>query len=87
MVRSLPLGADAARGTARWDGAAGRAAGSRRVRPARRHAFCPAPCLAPRSPRPRSRLEMVIAESGGKQGPHLDVDEANPEGVYFTAHK
>jgi hypothetical protein len=30
---------------------------------------------------------MVIAESGGKEGPHLDADEANPEGVYFTAYK
>lgn len=33
------------------------------------------------------RLEMVIAESGGKDGPHLDADEENPEGVYFTMHK
>jgi hypothetical protein len=30
---------------------------------------------------------MVIAESGGKEGPHLDVDEQNPQGVYFTSHK
>jgi len=34
-----------------------------------------------------TRLEMVIAESGSKDGPHLDADEEHPEGVYFTMHK
>jgi hypothetical protein len=33
------------------------------------------------------RLEMIISETSNKEGPHLDVDEHNPEGVYFTAHK
>jgi hypothetical protein len=33
------------------------------------------------------RLEMIIAETSNKEGPHLDVSEQNPEGVYFTSHK
>ena len=35
----------------------------------------------------KHRLEMVIAESGGRQAPRLDADEEHPDGVYFTAHK
>lgn len=30
---------------------------------------------------------MIIAETSNKEGPHLDVSEQNPEGVYFTSHK
>lgn len=33
------------------------------------------------------RLEMIIAETSNKEGPHLDVSEQNPEGVYFTSYK
>jgi hypothetical protein len=33
------------------------------------------------------RLERIIAETSNKEGPHLDVSENNPEGVYFTSHK
>lgn len=33
------------------------------------------------------RLEMIIAETSNKEGPHLDVSEQHPEGVYFTSYK
>lgn len=37
------------------------------------------------------RLEHIIKETssagGGGDGPHLAGDAANPEGLYFTAHK
>jgi hypothetical protein len=34
-----------------------------------------------------NRLEVIISETSSKEGPHLDVNEQNPEGVYFTSHK
>jgi hypothetical protein len=42
-------------------------------------------------PPPFLRLEHIIKETssagGGGDGPHLAGDAANPEGLYFTAHK
>lgn len=50
----------------------------------------PSPCLRPSPALPSllRRLEMVIAESGGRrEGAHLAADENHPDGVYFTAHR